>query len=147
MRINENGSDGTKGCADQDYCDKAQRKSDEEREARKNRGAKVDALQDNATCGDPDVGCEIFLGADVAVLHYYGEYTAIDMSTLTDAELIALQGFMDNAEARTSAITAGEAAQIGLYQSTGATLFTAGIIAYIWNFIRFGLPVGEIEKM
>ncbi len=28
-----------------------------------------------------------------------------------------------------------------------ATLFTAGIIAYIWNFIRFGLPVGEIEKM
>lgn len=27
-----------------------------------------------------------------------------------------------------------------------ATLFTAGIIAYIWNFIRFGLPVGEIEK-
>lgn len=28
-----------------------------------------------------------------------------------------------------------------------ATLFTAGIIAYIWNFIRFGLPVGETEKM
>lgn len=28
-----------------------------------------------------------------------------------------------------------------------ATLFTAGIIAYIWNFIRFGLPVGEIEKV
>lgn len=28
-----------------------------------------------------------------------------------------------------------------------ATLFTAGIIAYIWNFIRYGLPVGEIEKV
>ena len=27
-----------------------------------------------------------------------------------------------------------------------ATLFTAGIIAYIWNFIRYGLPAGEIEK-
>ena len=27
-----------------------------------------------------------------------------------------------------------------------ATLFTLGIIAYIWNFIRFGLPVGEVEK-
>ncbi len=26
-----------------------------------------------------------------------------------------------------------------------ATLFTAGIIAFIWNFIRFGKPVGEVE--
>ena len=28
-----------------------------------------------------------------------------------------------------------------------ASLFTLGIIAFIWNFIRFGLPVGEIEKL
>lgn len=27
-----------------------------------------------------------------------------------------------------------------------ATLFTAGIVAYIWNFIKFGLPVAEINK-
>ncbi len=27
-----------------------------------------------------------------------------------------------------------------------ATLFTAGIIAFIWNFIRFGAPVGEVRK-
>lgn len=27
-----------------------------------------------------------------------------------------------------------------------ATLFTAGIIAFIWNFIRFGGPVGEVRK-
>ncbi len=27
-----------------------------------------------------------------------------------------------------------------------ASLFTAGIIAYVWNFIRFGLPVGELER-
>ncbi len=27
-----------------------------------------------------------------------------------------------------------------------ATLFTAGIIAFIWNFIRFGKPVGEVES-
>lgn len=26
-----------------------------------------------------------------------------------------------------------------------ATLFTLGIIAFVWNFIRFGLPVGEVE--
>lgn len=27
-----------------------------------------------------------------------------------------------------------------------ATLFTAGIIAYVWNFIRFGAPKGELVK-
>lgn len=27
-----------------------------------------------------------------------------------------------------------------------ATLFTAGIIAYVWNFIRFGLPKGDVVK-
>ncbi|MBK9322657.1 MAG: cbb3-type cytochrome c oxidase subunit I [Bdellovibrionaceae bacterium] len=27
-----------------------------------------------------------------------------------------------------------------------ATLFTCGIIAYIWNFIRFGKPVGEVLR-
>ncbi len=27
-----------------------------------------------------------------------------------------------------------------------ATLFTCGIIAFVWNFIRFGLPVGEVES-
>ncbi len=27
-----------------------------------------------------------------------------------------------------------------------ATLFTLGIIAYVWNFVRFGLPVGEVGK-
>lgn len=27
-----------------------------------------------------------------------------------------------------------------------ATLFTFGIIAYVWNFIRFGLPVGEVAQ-
>lgn len=27
-----------------------------------------------------------------------------------------------------------------------ATLFTSGIIAYIWNFIRFGKPVGEVLR-
>lgn len=27
-----------------------------------------------------------------------------------------------------------------------ATLFSIGMIAYIWNFIRFGLPVGEVSK-
>ena len=27
-----------------------------------------------------------------------------------------------------------------------ATLFTAGIAAFVWNFIRFGLPVGEVKK-
>jgi nitric oxide reductase subunit B len=27
-----------------------------------------------------------------------------------------------------------------------ATLFTVGIIAFIWNFIRFGLPVGEVRR-
>jgi len=27
-----------------------------------------------------------------------------------------------------------------------ATLFTAGIIAFVWNFIRFGKPVGELTK-
>lgn len=26
-----------------------------------------------------------------------------------------------------------------------ATLFTVGIIAFVWNFIRFGLPVGEVK--
>jgi nitric oxide reductase subunit B len=27
-----------------------------------------------------------------------------------------------------------------------ASLFTAGIVAFIWNFIRFGLPVGEVQS-
>lgn len=27
-----------------------------------------------------------------------------------------------------------------------ASLFTLGIIAYVWNFVRFGLPVGEVGK-
>jgi nitric oxide reductase subunit B len=27
-----------------------------------------------------------------------------------------------------------------------ATLFTLGIGAYIWNFIRFGKPVGELQR-
>lgn len=27
-----------------------------------------------------------------------------------------------------------------------ATLFTGGIIAFVWNFIRFGKPVGEVTK-
>lgn len=27
-----------------------------------------------------------------------------------------------------------------------AVLFTAGIIAFFWNFIKFGLPVGEVSK-
>lgn len=27
-----------------------------------------------------------------------------------------------------------------------ATLFTAGIVAFVWNFIRFGKPVGEVSK-
>jgi hypothetical protein len=27
-----------------------------------------------------------------------------------------------------------------------ATLFTSGIIAFIYNFIRYGLPVGEVEE-
>lgn len=27
-----------------------------------------------------------------------------------------------------------------------ATLFTAGIVAFVWNFIRFGKPVGEVKK-
>lgn len=27
-----------------------------------------------------------------------------------------------------------------------ATLFTAGIVAFIWNFIRFGAPVGEVKN-
>ncbi len=26
-----------------------------------------------------------------------------------------------------------------------ASLFTLGIMAYIWNFIRFGKPVGEVS--
>jgi len=26
-----------------------------------------------------------------------------------------------------------------------ATVFTAGIIAYVWNFVRYGLPVAEVE--
>ncbi len=33
---------------------------------------------------------------------------------------------------------------IGL--ALAATLFTAGIIAYIWNFIRFGKPEGELQR-
>ncbi len=33
---------------------------------------------------------------------------------------------------------------IGL--ALAATLFTVGIIAYIWNFIRFGKPMGELER-
>lgn len=28
-----------------------------------------------------------------------------------------------------------------------AVLFTAGIVAYIWNFVKFGWPVGEVEKI
>lgn len=27
-----------------------------------------------------------------------------------------------------------------------ATLFTAGIIAFVWNFLRFGKPIGEVGK-
>jgi nitric oxide reductase subunit B len=27
-----------------------------------------------------------------------------------------------------------------------ASLFTLGIMAYVWNFIKFGLPVGEVQK-
>ena len=27
-----------------------------------------------------------------------------------------------------------------------ALLFTSGIAAFIWNFIRYGLPVAELER-
>ena len=27
-----------------------------------------------------------------------------------------------------------------------ALLFTSGIVAFIWNFIRYGLPVAELER-